>query len=555
MADQSPRFTFLGKLLSLALIGGLVYFGMQMVRGKGVQLPGLSDGSPGEERQPQAAEVSEVQAEVPTLAPAAAFELKADSVVPIEISEYAGYAGLIAANGGLEPSASSLFTRYCGCKVRLSISEEESWSALNSGKLAGSVTTTDVLAVYGRQFKVKVPAQIGYSRGADGLLVQNQIRRVNALRGKVVAAAQFTETDFFIRYLAQEAGIGVATLGSLEAAPHPDRINLVYTDDGFAAGDLFLADLQGAGKLAGAVTWEPKTSEVLAQSGGKARLLTSNKNLLIVADVLVLNQGFAEQHPRVVEGIVRALLEGNRLVRDTPEAQIDLIARAFKWTPGQARGELAKVHLANLPENLAFFNGSIDAAGSFGGIFQSAVYAYGSDLIRDPADPSRFVDPAPLQAAEKSGAFKDQKIAIAPIKSGTGGTVENDPLLSKDIRFLFQPNSAVLDQSQAENLRNLAAIRQLLTVSPGSTILLRGHVDNSLVEDFRKKGGEAFVRQMALKAVELSRSRAGEIQRLLVEKHGVDAKRVEIVGRGWDEPAGPDPEQNRRVEVQWFTLE
>jgi len=554
MPDQPPRFTFLGKLISLALIGGLIYFGLQMVRGRGVQIPGVAPGK--SDQEAPAAEVSEVQSEVPTLAPAAAFELKGDSVVPIEISEYAGYAGLIAANGGLEPSAGSLFTKYCGCKVRLSISEEESWSALNSGKLAASVTTVDVLAVYGRQFKVKVPAQIGFSRGADGLVVRSDVRRVNALKGKVTVAAQFTETDFFIRYLAQETGIGVATLASLDAAPNPDRINLVYTDDGFAAGDLFLSDVRsGKDRLAGAVTWEPKTSEVVAQSGSKARLLTTNKNLLIIADIVVVNQGFAEQHPKIVEGLVRGLLEGNRLVRDNPETQLDVVARAFKWTPDQARAELAKVHLANLPENLAFFNGSIDAAGSFGGIFQSAVYAYGSDLIKDPADPARFVDISALQAAEKTGAFKDQKIAIAPIKSGSGGSVENDPLLSKDIRFLFQPNSSVLDQAQAENLKNLAAIKQLLTVSPGSTILLRGHVDNSLVEDFRKKGGEAFVRQMALKAVELSRSRAAEIQRLLVEKYGVDGKRIEIVGRGWDEPAGPDPELNRRVEVQWFTLE
>ena len=553
MADTPPRFTFLGKLLSLALIGGLIYFGLQMVRGRGVQIPGLpTTGSD----QAAPAEVSEVQAEVPTLAPAAAFELKADSVVAIEISEYAGYAGLIAANGGLEPSAGSLLTKYCGCKVRLSVSEEESWSALNSGKLAGSVTTVDVLAVYGRQFKVKVPAQIGFSRGADGLVVRSDVRRVNGLKGKVAVAAQFTETDFFIRYLAQEAGLGIATLASLDATPNPDRLNLVYTDDGFAAGDLFLSDLRsGKDRLAGAMTWEPKTSEVVAQGGSKTRLLTTNKNLLIIADILVMNQGFAEQHPKIVEGLVRGLLEGNRLVRDNPETQLDVVARAFKWTADQTRAELAKVNLANLPENLAFFNGSIDAAGSFGGIFQSAVYAYGSDLIKDPADPARFVDISALQAAEKTGAFKDQKIAIAPIKSGSGGSVENDPLLSKDIRFLFQPNSSVLDQAQAENLKNLAAIKQLLTVSPGSTILLRGHVDNSLVEQFRKQGGEAFVRQMALKAVELSRSRAAEIQRLLVEKYGVDGKRIEIVGRGWDEPAGPDAELNRRVEVQWFTLE
>jgi NitT/TauT family transport system substrate-binding protein len=551
MADQQPRFTFLGKLLSLALIGGLIYFGMQLLRGRELKLPSL----PGKE-EALPAEVSEVQTQVPTLAPAQAFQLKADSVVPIEISEYAGYAGLIAANGGLEPGSGSLFTKYCGCRVRLSVSEEESWSALNSGKLAGSVTTTDVLAVYGRQFKVKVPAQIGFSRGADGLLVTNDIRRVNALKGKIVAAAQFTETDFFIRYLAQEAGLPIATLGSLDATPSADRLNLVYTEDGFAAGELFLADVtSGKNRLAGAVTWEPKTSEVLAKSGGKARLLTSNRNLLIIADILVLNQGFAEQNPRMVEGIVRALLEGNRLVRENPESQLAVVAQAFKWTPDKTRAELQKVHLSNLPESLAFFSGSIDAAGSFGGIYQSAVYAYGSDLIHDPADPSRFTDLTALHALEKAGYFKDQKIAIAPIQGGTAGTIENDPLLSKDIRFLFQPNSSVLDQAQSENLKNLEAIKQLLTVSPGSTVLLRGHVDNSLIEKFRQQGGESYVRQMALRAVELSRARAAEIQRLLIQKYGADPKRLDIVGRGWDEPAGPDPEQNRRVEVQWFTLE
>ena len=39
------------------------------------------------------------------------------------------------------------------------------------------------------------------------------------------------------------------------------------------------------------------------------------------------------------------------------------------------------------------------------------------------------------------------------------------------------------------------------------------------------------------------------------EKYNIDAKRLEIVGRGWEEPAGKDSAMNRRVEVQWFTLE
>jgi NitT/TauT family transport system substrate-binding protein len=80
-------------------------------------------------------------------------------------------------------------------------------------------------------------------------------------------------------------------------------------------------------------------------------------------------------------------------------------------------------------------------------------------------------------------------------------------------------------------------------------------VDNALVDEFRRKGGEAYVRAQALRAMALSKDRAAEIRKLLVEKHGVDAKRIDTVGRGWEEPAGPNSDMNRRVEVQWFTIE
>jgi NitT/TauT family transport system substrate-binding protein len=183
------------------------------------------------------------------------------------------------------------------------------------------------------------------------------------------------------------------------------------------------------------------------------------------------------------------------------------------------------------------------------------VYAYGSQLIKDPADSDHFADLQFLKVAEQSGTFKDQQIAIAPIRSGSTAPVETDPLLSKDIRFLFSPNSANLDMNNQDNVKNLEAIKRLLQVSPGSTVLLRGHVDNSMVEDFRRRGGEGFVRQMALKAVDFSKQRAAEIKRLLLEKYNVDTKRLDTVGRGWEEPIGTDNDQNRRVEAQWFTLE
>jgi NitT/TauT family transport system substrate-binding protein len=550
MAAQ-PRFTVLGKLVSILLVAGLVLLGVYMLRGGvgPIGLPGPGENGDGE------AEVQEVQVEIPTLSPPGAVQFK-DNIVPIEISEYAGYAGLIVANGGLEPTENSLFFKNHGFKVRLTVSEDEDWSELNEGRIAASVTTVDVLAAYGRQLHAVVPAQVGFSRGADGVVVRSDIKRINQLKGRTLATAQFTEVDFFIRYLAQEAGLQVHALGSLDAAPHPDRLNLVYTEDGFGAGDLFLRDLKsGRNRLAGCVTWEPKVSEVVSGSGGQAHVLTTNRNLLIVADVLVVHRGFAQEHPQVVHGLVQGLLEGNRLVRDAPDRHLDVVARAFQWTREDAQRELANVHLSNLPENLAFFSGAIDAAGSFGGIYQSAVLAYGSDVIKDPPDPSRFADTSALQAIQAAGLFKDQAIAIAPIRAAGGGTLETDPLLSKDIRFLFEPNSATLDQANRDNVENLDAIRRLLQVSPGSTLLLRGHVDNALVEDFRRTGGEAFVRTQALRAMELSKNRAAEIRTLLIERHKIDPARIDVVGRGWEEPAGADSEQNRRVEVQWFTIE
>jgi len=515
------------------------------------QTPALAAESPAT----QAGALVETQTEIPKLAAPGTYQPK-DNVVEIELSEYAGYAGLIAANGGLEPNDNSVFTRKHGFRVKITLSEEESWNALNSGKMAASATTVDVLATYGKQFQVVVPVQIGYSRGADGVVVRSEIKRINALKGKVLATAQFTEADFFIRYLAQEAGLGVNMLPDLKTRPDPDKLNLVFCADAFGAGDLFSKELQAGGRvLAGCVTWAPKTTEVANQSGGKANVLTTSKNLLVIADILIVNKGFAQQNADKVAGLVNGILEGNRMVRDNASAYYDVIGKAFKWDRAKTQAELAKVHLANLPENLAFFSGAIDAAGSFGGIYQSAIYAYGSQLIKDPVDSDRFVDLKALKAIEQAGTFKDQKVAIAPIRSGAAATVEVDPLLSKDIRFLFAPNSADLDLNSQDNLKNLEAIKRLLQVSPGSTILLRGHVDNSLVEKFRQQGGDQYVRQQAMRAIEFSKQRANTIRKLLIEKHGVEAARLDTIGRGWEEPLGADMEQNRRVEAQWFTLE
>jgi NitT/TauT family transport system substrate-binding protein len=559
---RAARGSAAGNIITLVLLLGLIGLGAYLWLGKKPSGESAATTSnqpastgPAEAADGDAPAPIEPVDGTPTLEASAAYTPR-DNTLQIDISEYAGYGGLIVANGGLEPNPESFFTKEYGFKVKISKSESETWSPLNNGRLAATATTADALAVLGRQFDAVIPVQIGYSRGADMVVVDRGIASVNNLADKVLAASQFNESEFFIRYLSQEAGVGVAVLRDLDARPPAGQLGLVFYEDAFVACDAYEHELaRSQPRLNGCVGWTPRTDEVVKKSNGRAKVLVSNRNLLVIADVLAVNKGFAKANPEMMKGLVHGVLEGNRRLRDQPEQNIGVVAKAFGWTEAQAREELANVHLANLPENRAFFGGTIDSAGSFGGIFQSSVLAYGS-VIRNPTDPARFVDTTILDALASKGLFAEQKIAIAPIKTASQGALEGDPLLSKDIRFFFEPNSAALDKAAVQNLEYLDTIKRFLQVSPGSTVLLRGHVDNARVNEFREQGGEQLVKSMALKAMELSRQRAIAVRDALLERHKtLDASRLEAVGRGWEEPAGPDSDRNRRVEVQWFTLE
>ena len=204
--SEPQRFTSLGKVVSILLVAGLVALGVYMIRrgGDSPSAPGTASSDSGSKEE---ATTTAVKVEVPKLSPPAPIQIK-DNIVPLEISEYAGYAGLIAANGGLEPNENSVFFKTHGFKVKLTVSEGENWSDLNEGKIAASVTTTDVLAVYGKQLHAVVPAQIGFSRGADAVVVapnssealNNVIERARKGGMKVIVAdtAITTDEDGFI---------------------------------------------------------------------------------------------------------------------------------------------------------------------------------------------------------------------------------------------------------------------------------------------------------------------------------------------------------------------
>jgi hypothetical protein len=139
------------------------------------------------------------------------------------------------------------------------------------------------------------------------------------------------------------------------------------------------------------------------------------------------------------------------------------------------------------------------------------VLAYGG-IIRNPADPARYIDLAALKALQtEAGVRRADRRHRADPHPGRG-VLEGDALLSRDIRFFYQPNSAELDGQREGEPGVPRHHRGFLQVSPGSIVVLRGHVDNARVGEFEQQGGQALVRSMALKAMELSRQRAESVR-------------------------------------------
>src|SRR6185295_15783783 len=139
-----------GNIITLVLLLGVVALGLWLWlgrgKGEGAQQGGTpaaaqNDGKNGAPASGVAKPAGDAPVPIepvtgtPTLEAANTYVPK-DNVLRIDISEYAGYGGLIVANGGLEPNADSFFFKEYGFKVAISMSESETWGPLNNGKLA-----------------------------------------------------------------------------------------------------------------------------------------------------------------------------------------------------------------------------------------------------------------------------------------------------------------------------------------------------------------------------------------------------------------------------------
>lgn len=477
--------------------------------------------------------VREISNPQPVLGRKGDYELPENGELSFQLPEQVGYAGLILANGGSKWSPSSFLYRSYGIKLDMWIGESEDYEIFHNGSHLGLFTSADSLAYYGTNLNVvavAIPLFYGFD---DFLIVENGIASFQQLRGKTLVVPEFTIADFFVRRVAAEMNLPTHFLKNSESPRHPNAINLCFTVQVDHAASVFETSLnQGLGVINGCSAWDPMNQKVVQSSAGLASYLKDRTLDIKVADVLVLNRGFAGNYPNIVRGLVHGLLYGNQIINNikdgieteslgwTHEGALTLIAntltndRPDRYTTHEVRELMNDCDFANYPVNRAYFEDSLLKGMSF-----QEHYISSSKLFHFSPEAAENVNSMACLDAIKSleSEFSD---SLSTSSTSTGFAEAR--LSWRPTRITFQKNK--LSLSEIDSIENMDVLEQLLgyvSANETSIVLLTGYLS---AENTTNKGDQYAAR--------FSKERAAAVEEILIEK-GIREDRISLKGGGY----------------------
>jgi NitT/TauT family transport system substrate-binding protein len=482
-------------------------------------------------------------------------------IVEFPINVWPGWAPIIVANAGLDPSDQSVFAKKYGFYVKLSVVDDpvkarDLFAAGQSHVLWG---TLDMIALFAPEL-VKdtrtVPVvcqQVDWSGGGDGIVARRELHSINDFRmqggkRKKVILAQNSPSHYLIMSLLIDAGIDPGDVEFKWAADAPSAAKIFVQDDSF---DAF-------------VGWSPDIYNIVEKLKGTRLVVTTSTANHLIADVWAVRNDFYRDHPDIVSGLVRGIFEGVDAVRANPTNAARALATAFKLPEEDCRKMIGKdggiaegdAHLTNYRENAKFFLDPFNPA-NFEVVWNSASTIYKSLGTIATTVPASKVKAGSVLAG-MSDAYKDVRDLSQPTfrpDALTKMSAEAGPgqVLTKAVQISFEPNSYNLNTNYDTTIpATLKEIGELSGKFGNAYIIIEGNTDSS------RKGivPADLVRQ-------LSYDRADSVRKAIMDKYKFDPNKFKVVGNGWDNPlpASTDPsnaehnKRNRRVEVKVFPLE
>lgn len=482
-----------------------------------------------------------------------------DNTVRFALNVWAGWGPIILANDGFKPGKVWKTPEGEEFKVQLDLIDNP--VAMRDAYAAGDVqigwATLDMVPLFVDGFvkyndsrvMPRIYQQVDWSNGGDGIVGRENIKNVGDLRGKTVALAQNSPSQYFLLNMLINAGV------------QPSEVDMKFTDDAFQAAAAFNSDKS----IAAAVSWSPDIYNLADVKGNRMVVNTKTANRLI-ADVWFARADFAKDHPGIIEAIVRGIFEGMEELKNPEKKQqcAKLMSAFYNIPEKDAIGMFEDAHNTNWAENYQFFMNQNNPT-NFERIWRQSYYLYRSigSIASAPVDFDKVMDFSVIEKLKGEPKYANQKdeyqIKLTPM-SANKITAESENILTSTISIHFYPNSWDLRKKKEENGKETnelydptvdATLEQVarMTESFGAArIVIEGHTDSSM----RGQVDEHLV-------TELSFNRANAVKEALVEKYNLDPNKFSVAGMGWSRPADPaDPmnqAKNRRVEIKVYPAE
>ncbi|MGN1024165.1 MAG: ABC transporter substrate-binding protein [Lachnospiraceae bacterium] len=201
----------------------------------------------------------------------------------------------------------------------------------------------------GQDFDVVM--EIDKSNGCEGLVAQNGINSIEDLKGKTVVTQLYSVDHMLLLLMLDQAGMS------------GDDINLV--DMTIAeAGSAFIA-----GQCDAACIWDPYFSQ--AKAAGGTVLFSSADNPDLITDILAVNQDLANDHPEVVEAMVRSYLEAVEYWQENTDSATEFMAEKMGVDADEFTSEIGGLLIPTLEDNQEAFTKADDY--SYWGYTQNTV--------------------------------------------------------------------------------------------------------------------------------------------------------------------------------------
>ena len=449
----------------------------------------------------------------------------------VAINTWAGHAPGVVFNGGLDPSAASMYKKQFGLEVKFVLLEDPAakLAAFKNGDVDIMWDTVDNWAREASMLaeanqKAKSIVMQDWSRGGDGIVSLSSIKSIEGLKGKKIACTQFTPSHFLLLYLLAQSGLNPEDRAAVEKS-------IIFTQDAPAAAAMFKAKQVDA-----AVTWEPDLSGAVTARESEAHVLVSTTAATnIIADTLIARQDLIDNAPETVRDFVHGWFEGIEMMRKDPASSYAVVGKALKLDNETVSGMLSGLKLTAFADNAQFY-GLTGGRAHYETLFDTAFVIWRKKGLvtravgaKDYAD-TRFI-------AALATAYPGEKVEEAKV-AAKAPTSQDRAIINKQIDIHFTPGS---DQIMPGSFFVLDALGDTMTSFGATYLRVEGNTDST---------GAASANMT------LSERRALAVKTYILKNFpNIEASRFQTIGRGSTQPvASNDTEAgrqlNRRTEIK-----